>query len=355
MLLDGYKGKNVLVTGHTGFKGSWLALWLNKLGANVIGYSLDPTSDYGNFNLTSIKDMIIDIRGDIRDDKKLNHVFKDYKPEVVFHLAAQPLVSYSYEQPKYTYDVNVMGTMNILEAIAATEETRVGIIITSDKCYENKEWIWGYRENDPLGGYDPYSSSKGCVELLVASYRNSFFNTSKRPHNLKLVATARAGNVIGGGDWSPGRIITDCIKNLEEGKEIIIKNPTSIRPWQHVLEPLSGYLLLGSKLFENNTEFAGAWNFGPLPSSVITVEEIVSKIIKNWGRGAWKNSQVGLNTIHEANLLNLDISKSNYYLNWHPKWDIDMAVEKTIKWYKSYKTLDMYQLCIDQITAYSNC
>jgi CDP-glucose 4,6-dehydratase len=352
--LNSYKGKNVLVTGHTGFKGSWLALWLNILGANVIGYALDPVNSRDNFNLTGLKDRIIDIRGDIRDYKKLCEVFHCYKPEVVFHLAAQPLVSYSYKQPRYTYEVNVMGTVNVLDAIRENSETRIGIIITSDKCYENKEWIWGYRESDALGGYDPYSSSKGCVELLVSSYRNSFFNINKYPDHRKLLVTARAGNVIGGGDWSPDRIIPDCIKALESDRDILIKNPNSIRPWQHVLEPLYGYLILGSKLLKCYTEFSGSWNFGPFQKDIITVEEVVLKIIKNWGSGAWTTQEDITNNLHEATLLSLDISKALLNLNWRPRWNIEKAIEKTIDWYKTYKYKDIYELCTKQIDEYCN-
>lgn len=351
-LLEIYKGKTVLVTGHTGFKGSWLAVWLNELGSRVVGYALDPISNRDNFNLTNLKDKIIDIRGDIRDTDKLNAVFNKFKPDIVFHLAAQPIVRYSYEHPKYTYEVNVIGTINILEAIRSTYETKVGIIITSDKCYENREWIWSYRENDALGGYDPYSSSKGCVELLVSSYRNSFFNTDKYKQHQKLIASVRAGNVIGGGDWSQDRIVPDSIKSLEAGKEIIIRNPKSIRPFQHVLEPLSGYLLVGAKLLEGDLKFSGAWNFGPNPESIVTVEDIVEKIIKYWGGGSWIHSQAEKNAPHEANLLSLDISKAKYYLNWYPRWNVEMALEKTVDWYKNYKLIPIYDLCVSQINDY---
>ena len=323
LLSEAYKGRNVLITGHTGFKGSWLAIWLIELGANVIGFALDPPSDKGNFNLGNLKDKIIDIRGDIRDSKKLNEVFKKYKPYIVFHLAAQPLVRYSYEEPKYTYEVNVVGTLNVLEAIRATDETQVGIIITSDKCYENKESIWGYRETDEIGGYDPYSSSKGCVELLVSSYRNSYFNTRKYNDHGKVIASVRAGNVIGGGDWSVDRIIPDTINALKLNKTILVRNPKAIRPWQHVLEPLSGYLYLGSKIINENIKYSGAWNFGPNADSIITVGEIVNKVIKVWGYGKWScPSSVG-SALHEASTLSLDISKAKYNLGWIPRWNVE--------------------------------
>ena len=247
--------KRILITGHTGFKGSWLSLWLNELGAAVIGYSLDPKNKNDNFNITNLQNNIIDIRGDIRDFNKLNKVFTDYKPEIVFHLAAQPLVKYSYEYPRETYEVNVVGTMNVLEAIRLHESAKIGIMVTSDKCYENKEWPWGYREIDPMGGHDIYSSSKGCCELLISSYRNSYFSEEKFSQHKKIIASVRAGNVIGGGDWSIDRIIPDCIRALESNKKIIIRNPTAIRPWQHVLEPLSGYLLLTEKIINNGILF----------------------------------------------------------------------------------------------------
>lgn len=346
-----FKGKKVLVTGHTGFKGSWLSIWLNELGANVIGYSLDPCSSKDNFSLSGIKDHIVDIRGDIRDISSLNSLFKIHKPEIVFHLAAQPIVRTSYEQVKYTFDVNVMGTVNILEAIKSTDETRVGVIITSDKCYENNEWVWGYRENDRLGGSDPYSCSKACVELVVNSFRNSFFNTERYSEHGKVLATVRAGNIIGGGDWSKDRIIPDCINSLESGREIVIRNPNAIRPWQHVLEPLNGYMHIAEEVLKNNINFSGAWNFGPEHESVITVREIVEKVIKHWGCGILKylNNQA---VVHEANLLNLDISKAKYLLGWTPRWSIDKAIEKTVEWYKTYKTSNVYDLCVKQINEF---
>ncbi|MFL0266617.1 CDP-glucose 4,6-dehydratase [Candidatus Clostridium radicumherbarum] len=351
-LINAYNGKTVLITGHTGFKGSWLALWLNKIGAKIIGYALDPVNDKDNYTLSKLKEKIIDVRGDIRDTEKLNAQFKSYKPEIVFHLAAQPLVRYSYEHPKYTYEVNVIGTLNILEAIRNTENTKVGIIITSDKCYDNKEWIWGYRENDPLGGYDPYSSSKGCVEILVSSYRNSFFNVDQYPLHHKAIATVRAGNVIGGGDWSTDRIVPDCIRALEADKTIVIRNPNSIRPWQHVLEPLSGYLALGEKLLNQEHIFSGAWNFGPNQESIINVEEFTKKIIKYWGSGNWISNFIYNKNLHESSFLSLDINKAKFFLNWYPKWNIDKAIEMTVQWYKSYNKQDIYELCSEQINEY---
>lgn len=238
-LKDCYKGKTVLVTGHTGFKGSWLAVWLNALGANVVGYGLDPYTEKDNFNLTEIKNEIADIRGDIRNAELIGKIFEIYNPEIIFHMAAQPIVRYSYEHAKETFDVNIMGTVNVLEAIRRTDSVRAGVIITSDKCYQNNEWIWGYRENDPLGGRDPYSCSKACAEMVVSAYRDSFFNTENYGYHGKALATVRAGNVIGGGDWSRDRLIPDCIRALEKEEDIIIRNPDAKRPWQHVAEPLS--------------------------------------------------------------------------------------------------------------------
>lgn len=351
---NAFYGKKILITGHTGFKGSWLSLWLNQLGATVIGYSLDPKNKNDNFNIIDLQNNVIDIRGDIRDFDKLNKVFTDYKPEIVFHLAAQPLVKYSYEKPKETYEVNIVGTMNILEAIRLHESTKIGIMVTSDKCYENKEWPWGYRENDPMGGHDIYSSSKGCCELLISSYRNSYFAEEKFSEHKKIIASVRAGNVIGGGDWSIDRIIPDCIRALESNKKIIIRNPSAIRPWQHVLEPLSGYLLLTEKIINNGILFSGAWNFGPSLNNIVPVEKLVTGIIDIFGRGDWTAENLGQVNFHEANLLNLDISKAKFTLNWQPKWSLQQTLENTIEWYKNYtsSSTEMINLCVSQIEQY---
>ena len=270
-----YRGKRVLVTGHTGFKGSWLAVWLHEIGAEVIGVGLDPATERDNFELTGIGGKIAaDIRADIRDGERLKHIFKEYKPEIVFHLAAQPLVRLSYQCPVETYQTNVMGTINVLEAIRATGSVKIGVMITTDKCYENREQIWGYRENEAMGGYDPYSSSKGAAEIAIASWRRSFFNPDKYSEHGKAVASVRAGNVIGGGDWALDRIIPDCIRALEAGLPIDIRSPRSIRPWQHVLEPLSGYMLLAKKMWEEPAKYCEGWNFGPNPESISTVWEV---------------------------------------------------------------------------------
>lgn len=346
-----FQGKRVLITGHTGFKGSWLSIWLRELGATVIGYSLDPKNKNDNFVITNIQSEMIDIRGDIRDFNKLNDVFSKYKPEVVFHMAAQSLVNYSYHHPQYTYDVNVMGTLNILEAVRLHESVKVCIMVTSDKCYENKEWVWGYRENDSMGGHDPYSSSKGCCELLISSYRNSYFHEKKYEDHQKIIASVRAGNVIGGGDWAVDRIIPDCIRALEDNQKIKIRNPHAVRPWQHVLEPLSGYLLLTEKMLTEGTRFSGAWNFGPKRSSIVSVQEVVTGIIKSWGSGSWEILNVQEEEFHEATLLNLDISKAKFKLNWSPRWSLQQALDSTVEWYKNYNT-NMRELCVKQIQQY---
>ena len=346
-----YKNKTVLVTGHTGFKGSWLSIWLRELGANVIGYALDPYTEKDNFVLAKLENKITDIRGDIRDKEHLEKVFEQYKPDFVFHLAAQPLVRLSYDQPVETYEVNVMGTINVMECIRKTPETRIGIMITTDKCYENKEQIWGYRENEAFGGYDPYSSSKGAAEIAISSWRNSFFNPKDYEKHKKSIASVRAGNVIGGGDWSLDRIIPDCIRALEKGEAIRIRNPKAIRPWEHVLEPLSGYLLLGQKIYEEPSKYCEGWNFGPNLDSIVSVWKIGEKIIKYYGSGELEDKSKK-DELHEAKLLALDITKARFNLGWKPRWDIDKAIEKTVEWYKKYSNEDIYELCIKQIEVF---
>jgi len=347
-----YKGKKVLVTGHTGFKGSWLSIWLKELGAEVIGYSLDPYAEKDNFVLSHLSEKIVDIRGDIRDRKHLRKVFDKYQPEIVFHLAAQPLVRLSYDIPVETYETNLMGTINILEEIRNCENTKIGIMITTDKCYENKEQIWGYRENEAFGGYDPYSSSKGACEIAIQSWRNSFFNPKDYEKHGKSIASVRAGNVIGGGDWAKDRIVPDCIRALEEGKDIEIRSPKSIRPWEHVLEPLSGYLLLGQKMMEDPIKYCEGWNFGPNLDAIVNVWEVAEKIVKNYGKGNLKDIS-DPNALHEAKLLLLDITKSRFELGWKPTLTIDESIELTAEWYKRYISEDVYQLCVKQINKFS--
>ena len=347
--LEFFKSKNILITGHTGFKGSWLTLWLTELGANVIGYSLEPPTNPSLFEALNLKERITHIIGDVRDEEKLKKVFKMYKPEFVFHLAAQPLVRYSYITPKYTYEVNIMGTINLFEAVRETDSVKVVVVITSDKCYENKEWIYGYREIDPMGGYDPYSSSKGCVELIVSAYRRSYFE------NLRIaLSSARAGNVIGGGDWQEDRLVPDCIRALSKGEEIKIRNSNAIRPWQYILEPLSGYLLLALKMSEDKVKFSGAWNFGPNDIDIITVEEIVKLVIQNWGNGDYKvdtSSQP-----HEAGLLKLDTSKARTFLGWKPVYNIYETIKRTVNWYKYFyngiEKEKLYKITVNDILDY---
>ena len=350
-----YKNKEVLITGHTGFKGSWLSLWFTRLGAKVIGYSLEPPTEPNLFESIGLEDKITHIIGDVRDEKHLISAFEKYQPEFIFHLAAQAIVRRSYYEPKLTYETNVMGTVNVLEAVRRIKSVRVCIIVTSDKCYENREWVYGYRETDPLGGYDPYSSSKGCAELVTAAYRKSFFNPKDygETHNVAL-SSVRAGNVIGGGDWGEDRIIPDCMGALSKGETIVIRNPSAIRPWQYVLEPLSGYLLLGTLMYKDGTRYGDAWNFGPNDESIITVEELVKLVIKHWGSGSYT---IDTSTHpHEAGFLKLDISKARSLLGWRPIYDVHEAVERTINWYKNFYNGigELYENTVKEIREYAN-
>ncbi|UCE12532.1 MAG: CDP-glucose 4,6-dehydratase [Candidatus Heimdallarchaeota archaeon] len=347
-----YRNKTVLVTGHTGFKGTWLSIWLKALGGQVIGYSLEPNTQPSVFEVTQLENKITHIIGDIRDENHLNDVFQQYNPEFVFHLAAQSLVRESYKDPKLTYESNVIGLVYLFEVIRKTNSVRVVINVSSDKCYENKEWVWGYRENDPMGGYDPYSSSKGCSELITSAYRRSFFNDNE--DSCVVLASARAGNVIGGGDWAEDRIIPDCIRSLTTKKPILIRNPNAIRPWQHVLEPLSGYLWLGALLHNNGKDYASGWNFGPRENQSLPVKEIVERMIQIWGEGSWTTPQDVHAQPHEANYLKLDCSKAYRLLKWQAIYDIHETIVNTINWYKSYyyDSVDMFDLCLKQITNY---
>lgn len=350
---DFFRGKRVLITGHTGFKGSWLAIWLHELGAKVYGVGLDPYSAKDNYVLSGIgKKIDADLRGDIRDGKLMKNIFNEYQPEIVFHLAAQPLVRLSYEIPVETYETNVMGTVNIMEAIRSTESVRVGVMITTDKCYDNKEQIWGYRENEAFGGYDPYSSSKGAAEIAIQSWRRSFFNPDDygKKHHVSL-ASVRAGNVIGGGDWAKDRIIPDCIRALEANKTIEIRSPHAIRPWQHVLEPLSGYMLLASKMWEEPTKYCEGWNFGPNLESVVNVWSVADMLVNRYGRGMLRDSS-SLEGPHEANILLLDITKSKFRLGWVPRMNIEQCMDLVVDWYKRYSRKDVYALCVEEILKY---
>lgn len=341
MLIKSFKNKTVLVTGHTGFKGSWLSLWLLELGANVVGYALEPNTSPNLFQALELQSHIKHYIGDMRDYEKLNEVIQKEKPEIIFHMAAQPLVRESYKNPKETYEVNVLGTINLLEAVRHSDSVRTVINITTDKCYENREWVFGYRENDNLGGYDPYSSSKACSELITAAYRNSFFNPEDygTKHNVAL-ASARAGNVIGGGDWSEDRLVPDSVKALSMNKPIMIRNPYSTRPWQHVLEPLAGYLDLAYKMQTEPTKYAEAWNLGPQEDAAINVETLVTKLIKFWGKGLYKLEEQNIVQPHEANYLKLDLSKTSQKLKFKPILSIDEALQMTVQWYKNFYELN---------------
>lgn len=350
-----YKGKKVLITGHTGFKGSWLAIWLHEMGAEVVGVALEPFSDKDNFVLSGIGNKIkADIRADIRDGEKMKQIFAEYQPEIVFHLAAQPLVRLSYEIPVETYDVNVMGTIHVMEAIRATKSVKVGVMITTDKCYDNNEQLEGYVETDPFGGYDPYSSSKGACEVAIQSWRRSFFNPAdyRKKHTVSL-ASVRAGNVIGGGDWAKDRIIPDCIRALETTKVIDIRSPKAVRPWEHVLEPLSGYMLLAKKMWENPTEYCEGWNFGPEAESVSTVWDVASALVENYGYGELVDSS-DPNAVHEAKLLMLNINKAKTRLGWKPKMNMRQCISLVADWYKRYKTDNVYDICLEEIDKYIN-
>jgi len=334
MFADIYKGKKVLITGHTGFKGSWLAFWLSRLGAEVSGFALAPETSPSHFKLLDLP--IRSIIGDIRDPQGLNKAFEEIKPEIVFHLAAQPIVRRSYLQPAETFATNVMGTIHLFEACRKVDTVQAIVNITSDKCYENKEWVWGYRETDPMGGFDPYSASKGCAELVTTSWRRSYFHPDQygQTHNT-LVASARAGNVIGGGDWGEDRLIPDIARAAADHRPVIIRNPGATRPWQHVLDPLSGYLLLGQKLLQGKTDHATAYNFGPAHENSMTVDQVVQQFKAHWDAMAYE-FKPDKDQPHEAGLLRLDCSKANHLLNWNPVWDSGLALEKTATWYKKY-------------------
>ena len=329
-----YAGRRVLVTGHTGFKGSWLVYWLQKLGAEVCGVALPMPEAHNHFALLDMK--IRSERCDIRDSAGLRRIFDDFQPEIVFHLAAQPLVRLSYREPVETFDCNVMGTVRVLDACRSTPSVRAIVAISSDKCYENREWVWGYRESEPMGGYDPYSASKGCTELVISSYRRSFFNNADygvRHH--PLLASGRAGNVIGGGDWATDRLVPDIMKAAAAGKEVEIRSPEATRPWQHVLEPLSGYLALGGKLWEGDTRFAEGWNFGPADDGVITVKDAAAALSREWGA-----IQISLkppkDAPHEATLLRLDCTKARSELFWHGTWSPAETFAHTAGWYRDF-------------------
>ena len=349
---DFWQGKRVLLTGHTGFKGSWLSLWLQSMGAQVTGYALAPSTNPSLFQIAEVAHGMSSIIGDIRDLAKLQAAFTKHQPQIVIHMAAQPLVRFSYQNPVETYSTNVMGTVHLLEAVRNTPGVKAVVNITTDKCYENREWVWGYRENEPMGGFDPYSNSKGCAELVSAAYRSSFFNADTYAWHGVATATARAGNVIGGGDWAQDRLIPDILAAFENGRNAYIRNPRAIRPWQHVMEPLSGYLLLAEQLFEHGPSFGEGWNFGPNDEDAKPVGWIVDQMAALWGMGAQWRLDTGEHP-HEAHYLKLDISKARSRLNWHPKLRLKDALALIIDWSKKRQAgANMRQLTLAQLQAF---
>lgn len=346
-MFESYKNKRVFITGHSGFKGSWLTLWLNSLGANVLGYSLEPDTKPSLFEILNLETKCKNVFGNILNREKLEKTMKDFNPEIVFHLAAQPLVRLSYTEPVLTYETNVIGTLNVLEAARKCSSVKAFVNVTTDKCYENKEIEHGYSEDEPMGGHDMYSSSKGCVEIMSSSYRRSFLQGGI-PY---AMATARAGNVIGGGDWALDRLVPDCVKCINENKSIEIRNPIAIRPWQHVLEPLSGYLLLGEKLIEGGEKFAQGFNFGPNSDSVLIVADVAKKVVEYYGKGEVVIGKK--DSLHEANLLMLNIEKAKEVLGWVPLYKVDTAIKETVSWYKRYyEGHDMTDFSLKQIQNY---
>lgn len=343
----------MFITGHTGFKGSWLCLWLHRLGAQVCGYALEPPTNPSLFELAKIPDLLSShCIGDVRDAASLAEAMLQAKPEIVIHMAAQPLVRDSYRIPVETYATNVMGTVHLLEAVRLCQSVRAVVNVTTDKCYENREWVWGYRENEPMGGFDPYSNSKGCSELVTAAYRSSFFSQERYSEHRVAVATARAGNVIGGGDWAGDRLIPDIIRAIMASEAVKIRNPHSIRPWQHVLEPLSGYLALAQKLYESGTEYADGWNFGPADEDAKPVEWIVQRLCEQWGADARYEIDSGDHP-HEAHYLKLDCSKAHMRLGWNPRWSLNTALEAIVEWTKAYcADGNIREICLDQIDKY---
>ena len=349
---DFWAGKRVFLTGHTGFKGGWLTLWLKSLGAEVTALSLSPETTPNLYTRARVDHGIASILGDIRDPVLVRRAMSDARPEIVIHMAAQPLVRYSYANPLETYATNVMGTVHVLEAVRHLPGVKAAIVVSSDKCYENHEWVWGYRENDRLGGHDPYSNSKACTELVASAYRQSYFSRASYITHGVALASARAGNVIGGGDWSEDRLIPDVIRAMERAQSVVIRNQAAIRPWQHVLEPLSGYLLLAERLYTEGFSYAEAWNFGPNEADARPVRWIVERLTARWGGGAtWmpdKNAQP-----HEAQLLKLDCSKARGRLGWHPRWSLSTTIDKVVEWYRAAQSnADMREFTLGQIEAY---
>ncbi len=346
-----WKGRRVFITGHTGFVGGWLSTWLLEMGAHLTGYALEPSTQPSYFELTQLGQRMESAIGDVRNYEMLCRILQDAKPEVVFHLAAQPIVRRSYREPLETFSINVMGTANLLEAVRQSPSVRAVVAITSDKCYENREWLWAYREDEPMGGRDPYSASKGCAELVVSAYRRSFFEaTSSKP----AIATVRAGNIFGGGDWAEDRIVPDAIKALHQGNKLIVRNPAAMRPWQHVLEPITGYLMLAERLHRQDRQWTGAWNFGPLEDDGVTVAELAGNLVGHWGCGGWTAMSTD-GAPHEAHYLKLDSSKARWLLGWRPRLGLDESVALTVDWYRaalSDSASDMYDVSCRQIRHY---
>ncbi len=352
MISEFWRERRVLVTGHTGFKGGWLSLWLQSLGAEVTGYALKPPTSPSLYEIAGVGQGMTSIVGDVRDDAKLKSLCTVLRPEIVFHLAAQPLVRHSYVNPIETYATNIMGTAHLLEAVRCTQGVKAVVIVTSDKCYQNREWEWGYREIEPMGGYDPYSSSKGCAELVSAAFRSSFFNTENYKHHGVALATVRSGNVIGGGDWAQDRLVPDILEAFNKGRPVEIRAPRAVRPWQHVMEPLQGYLSLAQQLVEHGPAFGEAWNFGPADSDAKPVAWIAERMAALWGGDAqWQVNQS--KHPHEAHYLKLDISKARYRLNWEPKLSLDEALLLVVDWAKKHLDgANMRQITLDQLNCY---
>lgn len=351
-----WRGRRVFLTGHTGFKGGWTSLWLHGLGSHVTGFALPPPTEPNLFDRARLSETLArDVRGDVRDLDALTGAMKEAEPEIIIHMAAQPLVRLSYDDPVTTYAVNVMGTVHLLEAVRRTPSVRAVVIVTTDKCYENREWIWGYRETDPMGGYDPYSNSKGCAELVTAAWRSSFFNPGHMSDQRVAVATARAGNVIGGGDWAADRLVPDMVRAFLADEPVRIRNPRNTRPWQHVLEPVLGYLILAEKLAgPGNVAFADAWNFGPNPDSEQPVAHLVERLAKRWGAGAKWIVEESEHQPHEANWLALDSAKARRLLDWKPHWSLDQALDSVVEWFQAFQRNDDLQAVTrQQIAAYA--